>query len=309
MNIVLLLVGLAILVKWADFFVDWASGLAKRIGLPPFIIGLTVVALGTSAPELFVNLQSAINWHTELAIWNILGSNIANILFICGVCALIWWVQMDKIIHQNFAISLLFGVLLWIVSLTAGGTIGVIWGVVLLIATTAYLYYMFKTSEKQDILEAESTGYPYRKLILMVAWWLTALILGSNMAVKGAVSIAGLIWLSERIIGLTIIAIGTSLPELITTVVSIRKGQWEMWIGNIVWSNILNIGLIGGITALIHPVIFYKSTYLDLFVYLWVTILVLILLFIGKKYKITKVRWWLFLLLYIIYVAYIIIQG
>lgn len=309
MSVLLLIIGLAILVKWADIFIDWASGIAKKLWISPLIIGLTIVAFWTSAPELFINAQSALHNHTDLALWNILWSNISNILLICWLAAALTWLQMDKIIQQNFAISLGFGVLIWILSLNSWSSVWVIWWIVLIIAMCTYMYYMFHTSRQQDILPPEDSIYPIWQLSIMITWGLLALIFGSDMVVEHAVNIAKSIWMSERVIWLTVIALWTSLPELMTTIVSIRKGQWELWVGNIVWSNIFNIGMIWAITGIIHPMVFQQQTYFDLFVFLWATILVLVLLFTWKKYRITKPQWAVFIILYITYIAYSIVQG
>ncbi len=308
MSVLLLIIGFAILVKWADVFIDWASGIAKKLWVTPLIIGLTIVAFGTSAPELFINVQSALHQHTDLALWNILWSNISNILLVCWLAAALGWLHMDKIIQQNFAISLSFGVLLWILSLNSWSSVWVIGWIILIVAMGFYMYYMFHTSKQQDILPPEKTKYLSWQLILMMLLWLVGLIFWSDMVVENAVNIAKNIWMSERVIGLTVIALWTSLPELMTTIVSIRKGQWELWVGNIVWSNIFNIGIIWAITWIIHPMVFQQQTYFDLFVFLWATVLVLILLFTWKKFRITKPQWRVFVSLYIVYIVYSIIQ-
>ena len=309
MSIVLLLIGLLILIKWADFFIDGSSGIARKAWLSPFIIGLTIVSLGTSAPELFINIQSALDAHTQLALWNILGSNISNILLVCGISAAIRWLQMSKIIHQNFSISLIFGILLGIISLASGWTIGIIGGIILLIASGIYMYYMLRTIRQQEVLSPDPLKHPHRLLILMIVWWLLVMILGSSMVVDNAVIIAQKIWLSERIIWLTVVAIGTSLPELITALMAVRKWEWEIGVGNIVGSNILNIGIIGWLTAILHPITFLRPNYFDLFVFLWATVLVLVLLFVGRRYKITRLQWGLFLLLYAVYIGYVVVMG
>lgn len=309
MSVLLLITGLAILVKWADVFIDGASGIAKRLWISPLIVWLTIVAFGTSAPELFINAQSALQQHTDLALWNILWSNISNILLICWLAAALGWLHMDKIIQQNFAISLGFWVLIWILSLNSWSSLWVVGWIVLIVAMWFYMYYMFRTSKQQDILPPEKSKHPLRLLSFMILWGLVALIFWSDMVVEHAVNIAKILWMSERVIWLTVIALWTSLPELMTTIVSIRKWQWELWVGNIVWSNIFNIGMIWAITGIIHPMVFQQQTYFDLFVFLWATILVLILLFTWKRFRITKPQWAVFVILYIAYIAYSIIQG
>ncbi len=304
---ILFLVWLALLIKWADFFVDWASGIARKLWISPLLTGLTIVAMGTSAPELFININAALQGHTDLAMGNIIGSNISNIMLIGWIGALCWWMFLNKIIIKNFFISLSFALLLWVVSFEwVAGTSG-IWYIgwaVCLLARVWYMYYMIYTKEVQ---EPEIVDTKVRSIWLlsgMILAWLLWLFYGSEMVIASALNIGSVFWIPERIMGLVVVAIGTSLPELVTTIVAVRKWQCALWIGNIVGSNIFNIWLIGWLTAIIHPITFSSQVYTDLWFLFLATILFILLAYMQPRYKITLLQWVLLIVCYISYVAY-----
>ncbi len=311
MSYVLFLFWLALLIKWADFFVDWASGIARKLWVSPLLTGLTIVAMGTSAPELFININAALQWHTDLAMGNIVGSNISNIMLIGWIGALCWWMFLDKVIIKNFYISLSFAILLWLVSFEWVSGVAGIWyigWVICLLARVCYMYYMVRTKEVQDpeITDTKVRSIPL--LLWMILVWLLWLFYGSDMVIVNVLSMGAAFWISERIMGLVVVAIGTSLPELVTTIIAVRKWQCALGIGNVVGSNIFNIGLIGWLTAIVHPVVFSPQTYRDLRALLLFTVLFIGLSYIQPRYKITPLQWVLLIIVYIMYIAYSILS-
>ena len=277
----LLLVGFAALIKGADWFVDGASGVAAKLRIPTLVIGLTIVAFGTSAPELATSIISASKQSVGIAIGNILGSNICNILLILGLSASIAVLPIQKDSLKIDLPVLLMASVLFIVFGVTGDEINRIEGVILtaiLIAYTAFLIVNAmkgrKDGEIEDLenhevaMEADEKGFDawYEKM-KGYTWFLVAILVlglgvvvgGSMMAVEGAKSIAGMIGISENIIGLTVVAIGTSLPELITSVMAAKKGETDIAVGNIVGSNLFNILMVGGISSIVFPLPFAPS--------------------------------------------------
>lgn len=311
MYYILLLLWLTMLIKWADLFVDGASWIAKKLWLSPLLIGLTIVAMGTSAPELFVNINAALGSHTDLAMGNIIGSNISNIMLIGWIWALCGWMLLDKITLRNFVISLAFVLLLGLVSLVPINdvrSVSYMGWILCLLARWWYMYYMIRTREKQDIDEVDIHKHATWVLGVFMVLWLLWLFYGSDMVITNALLIGSKLWISERIMGLVVVAIGTSLPELVTTVVAVRKWQCSLWIGNIIGSNIFNIWLIGWLTAIIHPITFSPGAYVDLLVLLSATLLFICLAYLQPRYKITRLQWCLLIVCYILYVTYSILS-
>ncbi len=306
LDLILLIVGFVLLIKGADYFVDGASSLATRMCIPPIIIGLTVVAMGTSAPEAAVSISSALHGSNAIAIGNILGSNIANIFFILGVTAMITTLVVQKnTVRYEIPFVALITILLcymgWSYGMISRMGAGCLLG--LFAAFLIYLYFISRNTECDiDTPKALSAT----KIVLFIVLGLIALVWGSNLTVESAVSIARYIGVSERVIGLTIIAIGTSLPELVTSVIAARKGESDIAIGNIVGSNIFNILFVLGIAGIILPIPFNPAFLFDGLI----AILAVVLLFLFTCGKKCLTRWpgMLFVLIYIGYLIWLILD-
>ncbi len=262
---VLIVAGFLFLIKGADFFVDGAVSVAKRFGIPQIVIGLTVVAFGTSMPEAAVSIDSAIKGSDGIAIGNVLGSNILNILLILGVSACIsrLTVARDTV---RFEIPYMIGIS--VVLLLFGlfqRDLNRVTGAVLWVFFILFLLYLVRQAKKENTSDGEETGkiLPVPRTVLYLLGGLGAVIVGSNLAVDGAKGLAEFIGISDRIIGLTIVAFGTSLPELVTSVIAGKKGNSGIAIGNIVGSNIFNILFILGTTLLINPMPFAREFLFD----------------------------------------------
>lgn len=261
--VILLVAGFAMLMKGADWFVDGAAGIAARFGIPQLVIGLTIVAMGTSAPEAAVSITAAMNGNAGITIGNIIGSNILNVLLILGVTASITAVAVQ---HSTVKWEMPFMHVITIVLAVLGFTSGeiVLWeGIVLWALFLLYLGYLFKMTKNGSEDEKEEELLPLWKQILMLVVGIFAIVFGSDLTVDNATTIAQTLGMDERLIGLTIVAFGTSLPELVTSVTAARKGKADIAIGNIVGSNIFNILFVVGTTALITPVAFAAGFIID----------------------------------------------
>lgn len=313
---VFLIGGVAAIVFSANWLVEGASSIARKFGISDLVVGLTIVAFGTSAPELTVNVFSALEGSTDIAIGNILGSNIVNIFFILGASALIHpLVMQSNTTWKEIPLSLLAAVVLgiiandqWIDNSPAGNFVSAIDGLVLLCFFSIFMVYTIEIARNQQDLTAEETATPLPlwRAGLYVILGLLGLYFGGKYFVQGAISIASQLGMSERLIGLTIVAVGTSLPELATSVVAAFKKKADIAVGNVVGSNIFNIFFILGITSLIKPLPFGDASNFDI----GVTILASLVLFLttltfGKK-KIDRIEGVIFLLLYAGYIFYII---
>lgn len=264
LHVFILLVGFLFLVKGADWFVEGAAGIARKLGIPQLVIGLTIVAMGTSMPEAAVSITAALNNNAGITIGNIVGSNILNILIILGITAVITNVAIQKS-TLLYEIPFMIGItaLLLVFGLT-GSSITFIEGVVFLLLFIAFLVYLFIMSKKGEVQEeGEIKDIPVWKCLLFMVIGGVMVVNGSDFAVSGASWIARFFGMSERFIGLTIVAFGTSLPELVTSVAAARKGNAGIAIGNIVGSNIFNILFVIGITALICNVPFESKFLID----------------------------------------------
>lgn len=265
LNIILLIIGLALLTKGADLFVDGASSLARKFHIPQIIIGLTIVAMGTSAPEASVSIASAIKGASGVAIGNVFGSNIANILLILGLTSAICnlKIQRNSIIYEMpflLVITAILGLMGYYI-----GSVNRICGFIFLLLFLVFMGYLFKMAKNSTQIqeEEETKQLTPIKMALFIIAGLVALVYGSDLTVNSAINIAHILNISDRIIGLTIVAIGTSLPELVTCVVAAIKKQPDLAVGNIIGSNIFNILFVLGITCAICPVPFDSAFYFD----------------------------------------------
>lgn len=300
----ILILGFLMLVKGADFFVDGASGIAKRFNIPELVIGLTIVAMGTSLPEASVSITAAIKGSADISIGNVVGSNILNILLILGITSVITAVAVQK---STIKVEMPYMIGITGILLLLGGidnTVGLVDGILLWVLFIAYLTYLFIMAKKgKNNEEEDGKKQSIIKLIVFTVGGMVLIVLGSNFAVDGATYIAEFFGVSERIIGLTIVAFGTSLPELVTSVTAARKGNADIAIGNIVGSNVFNILFILGITALITPIPFANKFIIDT---VFATIVGIVLwLCIFKKNKLTRGAGIIMLILEAFYLVYL----
>ena len=306
LQVFLLVLGFVLLVKGADIFVEGASGIAKKFGIPELVIGLTIVAMGTSAPEAAVSIAGAVKGSADISIGNVLGSNIMNVLVILGLATAIVPIAVKP---STVKIEMPFLILISVVFPLLGAIDGVVGrtdGAVLWVFFIAYLTYLFISAKKKPEPEGEnSKPVVLWKAIVMTIIGIPMIVFGSDLAVDSASAIARTFGMSERFIGLTIVALGTSLPELFTSVTAARKGNADIAIGNIVGSNIFNILFVIGTSSLIIPINFASNFIFDAVIAF--AAIVITWLCTIKDHKLN--RWAGFLLLgcYVAYFAYIVI--
>lgn len=316
---ILFIIGFFILIKGATLLVDGSSSIAKRLKISNIVIGLTIVAFGTSTPEFVINIFASAKGNTEIAIGNILGSNIANILLVLGISAIIYpLATKNNTVWKEIPLGLLAAILLGVLAndvridndLFSGLTR--IDGIVLLAFFIVFIYYTFgiskvvgeNTIEGDDIKELS-----YLKSAIFIIGGLLGLMVGGKWIVDGAVKIAELFHVSQSLIGLTVVAIGTSLPELATSAIAAYKKQTDIAIGNVVGSNIFNIFWVLGFSALIRPLPFSTNNDIDIIMTIFSSVLLFLILFVGKKHIIEKWQGMLMVMIYIVYLIYLIING
>lgn len=313
---ILFVIGFILLIKGADLLVDGSASIAKKLNISNIVIGLTIVAFGTSAPEFVVNIFASINGNSEIAIGNILGSNIANILLILGISAIIYPITAKKnTVLKEIPLSLLAIVILGLMAndaLIDGASFSGITridGLVLLAFFVIFLYYTFGiTKSDKDIIEKDEiavSGTP--KSIGFILLGLTALIIGGKWIVDGAVKIAEFFNISQSLIGLTIVAVGTSLPELATSAIAAYKKQSDIAIGNVVGSNIFNIFWILGISAIINPLPFNNNSNTDILMTMLASVILFAIMFIGKRHVIERWQGVLMVASYAGYVVFLVL--
>ena len=290
LQIFLLVIGFAMLIKGADFFVDGSSGIASRFGIPQLVVGLTIVAMGTSAPEAAVSISAALKGNAGITIGNVAGSNILNILVILGLTAFLTKkvvpVASSTIKYEMPFMIVIMLILLWMGY--AGNEISRLEGAGLWVVFLLYLLYLFKMAKKGGDKDSEDDAGEAAErsmamLLLFTVAGLALIVVGSSVTVDAATALARIIGLSERFIGLRIVALGTSLPELFTSVSAARKGSADIAIGNIVGSNIFNILFVVGTSALITPVVFESKFIVDFMVAAAAGVLLWVFSFSGKS--------------------------
>lgn len=307
LQLVLLVVGFAMLIKGADWFVEGAAGIARKFGIPQLVVGLTIVAMGTSAPEAAVSITAALKGNAGISIGNVLGSNIMNVFVILGVTAAIIAIAIQESTIKYEIPYLIFISVAFLAMGYTGGSISRLEGVILWAFFIIYLVYLFRLTKKgSDSEEEEENRSP---LFLLLSGVVGAIIIvwGSNITVDSATAIAKMIGLSESFIGLTIVALGTSLPELVTSVTAAKKGNADIAIGNIVGSNIFNILFVIGTTALIIPVPFAANFLIDSAIAIFAAILLWIC--VLKTKKLTRMSGIIMLLCYGAYFVYLLMQS
>lgn len=314
---VLFLIWFIFLIKWADMLVDWASCVAKKFKVSDLVIWLTIVAFGTSVPELVVNIMASIQWSAGIAIWNVLGSNIANILLILWAAAIFYPISVKKAttfkaIPFSLLAVLAVGLLAndFIIDWALSSWITRIDWLILLCFFIIFMYYVFGIAKSEDDLHKEvnvkkMSGW---KSVLFIVIWLVWLTLWGQWIVNGAIQIAKIFGMSETVIWLTIVAIGTSLPELATSIMAAMKKKSDIAIGNVVWSNIFNIFWILGLSAVITPLPFQLSLNRDIIMTMIATVLLFVFVLIWrKKSAIDKKEWIIMLILYAVYITLLVI--
>lgn len=312
----LFVVGFIALLKGADLLVDGASSIAKKFNISTLVIGLTIIAFGTSAPELLVNILAVLKGSPDLAIGNAIGSNISNILLILGIAGLIYPLKIGRgTVWKEVPFALLAVVILFVIAndaLIDGGTsvISRIDGIVLLGFFAIFLYYTYGISKVKG--KEDTTGIKELSVTRSVVFLILGFIglgFGSQWVVNGATHIATQFGLSESMIGLTIVAIGTSLPELAASGMAAYKKQSDMAIGNIVGSNIFNTLLVLGTTSVVAPLSFSTHMNIDIGICFIATVLLFLAVFVGKKHKIERWQSAIFLSLYTGYIVYLVMRG
>jgi len=316
-DILLIIAGMALLIKGGDFLVDGASSLARRLKISELAIGLTIVAFGTSAPELVVSLAAAIGAHPEIALGNVIGSNNFNLFAILGITALIAPPMVQKnTIRIEIPFSLFAAIILLFLANfnfppDENNMVSRIDGVILLLFFGLFLFYVYKSMKASGSAGDASSAKTLSmfKSILFIVLGLVFLVIGGRVVVDSAVNLARDLNISEKIIGLTIVAIGTSLPELVTSITAMLKKSDDIAIGNIIGSNIFNIFLILGASSLINPMNYSPVFNMDIYFLIFGTLLLLLAMFVGKKRKLDRWQGAIFLLLYAGYVVYLIMRN
>ncbi|WP_207493264.1 calcium/sodium antiporter [Aridibaculum aurantiacum] len=317
MTYILFVVGFVVLIKGSDLLIDGASSIAKKMNISNLVIGLTVVAFGTSTPELFVNIFASVDGNTELAIGNILGSNIANILLILGVAAVIYPVSIQKsTLYKEIPFSLLAAVVLGILAndrLLDGSETSEVTrsdGFVLIGFFIIFMYYIMGIAKASATDDANSVKVMSTwKSILLVIFGLAGLAVGGQWIVNGALEIAARFGVSQSLVGLTVVAIGTSLPELATSAMAAYKKNTDIAVGNAVGSNIFNIFWVLGLSAIIKPLPFQPKSNTDVIMTIISSLLLFGLLFLGKRHLLQRWQGVLFLLTYIAYIIFLVWRG
>ena len=324
LNVLILVVGFAALIKGADLFVDGSASLARIFRVPAMIVGLTIVAMGTSAPELAVSTVAAIEGSNEIAFSNVVGSNIFNILMVLGVCAVVRPIPVDgRVLKKDFAVvtvptvamfllmgglRLFGGDLLHTPMQSVAGTVTRPIALVLLVVFIGYIYLLTRQAKKSRREEEDSFGFKYTKgkCALLILAGTALIVAGGQAVVYSAKEIARTLGMTETLIGLTVCSVGTSLPELVTSLVAAKKEETELAVGNVIGSNIFNMMMILGVSASIHPVTVNVASVWDLLILIAITVITWIFALVGKR--INRVEGALMVLVYAAVVTFAIIR-
>lgn len=319
-SIIILVIGFVLLLKGADYFVEGSSSVAKQLRIPSMIIGMTIVAMGTSLPECAVSVTASLTGNNTLAVSNVVGSNIFNLMVVCGACALFAPLTIEKdTLKKEFPLSIFCAVLLMGLGYI-GMTLGHVDGFILLILFVCYLLWMINSAKKaraahkEDELMKEEGEFVDEEIKLIPMWKCAIYIIGGMIAIKyggdfvvnSASAIALAFGLSQTLIGLTIVALGTSLPELMTSIVAARKNEVDMALGNVIGSNIFNILLVLGVAGAISPVAFLMDNIIDIVVLIVMSLVVLVFAWTSKV--INRKEGIAMLCMYVVYMVYICIR-
>jgi len=314
---ILFIIGFGILIKGADLLVSGASSFAKKLKIPTIVIGLTIVAFGTSMPELIVNIFASAKGQVDLALGNVIGSNISNILLILGLSAIIY----PLVVKRNTAFKeipltvlavLAMGILAndLLIDKSGQSVLSRGDGMILLLFFAVFLYYVFAISQSSDVKDDLNVKkYKYWQDGMLMVVGIVGLFVGGQWIVEGASALAHAFGMSEALIGLTIVAVGTSLPELATSAVAAYKKQADIAVGNIVGSNIFNIFWILGVSAIIRPLPFSPALNFDVLIMLVATLLLFASMFIGQRHKLERWQGIVFVGLYVLYIVALVQRG
>ena len=306
--LILLVVGFVGLIKGADFFVEGASNVAKRFKIPSLIIGLTIVAMGTSLPETAVSISASIIGKNSLAISNVSGSNLFNLLVVVGLCCILQKVEVDMdTIKRDIPYSILAAVLLVVLGMMGGMELGRLDGVILLVFFGFFLYLMIKSALKAAAeAEDEEVSQSLLMSIVSIVGGAAAIAIGGDWVVDSASTLAMAFGMSETMVGLTIVAVGTSLPELVTSFVAARKGEVDMALGNAIGSNIFNILMVLGVASAISPIAFMVSNAIDIAAVIVATLVCWAVA--AKNKSLGKVMGALMVVSYFAYMVYVVMR-
>lgn len=314
LSIFLIIVGFALLILGADWLVNGASSIAKKFHIPEIIIGLTIVSIGTSMPELFVSTTSALEGFSDMSIGNVVGSNLCNLLLILGLSTIIKPVKFQKETRLfEIPMCLVFTVI-FIILCNTGGTINKAEAILLILLFLLFITYTIfmakkqSNQEKEEEVKTEKKLLPILKDILLIVLGVIGLKVGGDLAVDNAVNIANYFGVSEKIIGLTILAVGTSLPELVTSVTAAIKGNSDIAIGNIIGSNIFNMLLIIGVAAFIHPISYNFSYNMDLTILVVATLILALFPVIPPKNEMSRANGIIYFLMYVGYIGFLLVN-
>ena len=305
MAIALLVIGFVLLIKGADYFVDGSSAVAKKLKVPPLIIGFTIVAMGTSLPECAVSVAASVTNNNALAVSNAVGSNIFNLMVVCGICALIvpLTVQIETL-KKEFPFSVFCALLLLVLGYWEMN-LGRMEGIILIVIFACYLLWMIFSALKarREAGEEEIDTFPAWKCIVYIIGGAAAIKFGGDFVVDGATMVARSFGLTQTLIGLTVVAVGTSLPELVTSIVAAKKNEPDMAVGNVVGSNIFNILLVLGVASSISPIAFLMENVVDIVILVGFSIVVWLMAWTKKR--LSRREGIIMLLLYLGYMVYI----
>ena len=305
---VLLIVGFVFLIKGSDFFVDGASSIASLLKIPTIIVGLTIVALGTSAPEAAVSITSSLTGSNAMAVSNVIGSNLFNMLMVIGISALLGDLLMEKNVLDKDLPFLVGITLLWAIFIIIGWDITNIEGIILLLIMVAYISFLvYNTRKSGGAQEVEKPKLTLPKSIIFILVGLAGIVLGGDLVVDSASAIAIALGMSETLVGLTIVAIGTSLPELVTSITALKKGENQLVIGNVIGSNIFNILFVLGASSAISAIPLDSSLLIDVLFMFAVTVLCFIFGKTQEKYD--KKEGIILVTLFVVYMAFAILRN
>lgn len=314
LNILFLLFGFLMLIKGADYFVDGSSSLARKFKIPPLVVGLTIVAMGTSAPELAVSISASVSGANSMAISNVVGSNLFNLLAVLGVCSLIIpSVVTKELLKRDYPVSIGVSAVFLLMLLLGGGkgVITRIESVILVFFLVGYMIWTISSAKNNPQTEEKNEKqFVWWKCLIFIIGGVAAIVFGGNFVVDNASALGKSFGMSDTLVGLTICAVGTSLPELVTSITAARKGENEMAMGNVIGSNIFNVLMIIGISGIISPITVDKvstgNTISDCIIYIAICLLAYIFCITGKK--ITRLEGGVLVSLYICYMAFAILR-
>ena len=307
-QVVLLIVGFVFLIKGSDFFVDGASSIASILKVPTIIVGLTIVAFGTSAPEAAVSITSSLTGSNAMAVSNVIGSNLFNMLMVIGIAALFGDLLMEKKVLNRDLPFLVIITIIFVAFVFIGGNITSIEGILLLIILIGYIIYLIHDARKTGAMNlVEKPKFSLPKSILLIVVGLAGIIIGGDLVVDSASAIAIAVGMSETLVGLTIVAIGTSLPELVTSLTALRKGENDLVIGNVIGSNIFNILFVLGASSAISAMTISQNMLIDI---VFMIIITIIFFIFGKTQdKYDKKEGIVLIVLFIGYMAFAILRN